>query len=144
MNYVDKLSEVLQNKYSRQYNTLVVFEKLKEDLKELNQRFELYFKASNNSIIDFEPKIAKCGERPVDSFDKISVTIDGLERLIVCEIHTDYPGIFIYEPDYGRPILRIKPDGVDSVTILEFKEKIQTKDLLEIIIGNVFLTPNQY
>ncbi|MCY7910987.1 hypothetical protein MOB65_19180 [Bacillus inaquosorum] len=146
MNYIDELSGVLYKKYSRNYNALAVFEKLREDLKEFNEQFELHFKATNNkSSIDFDPEIVKCGDTTVESFDKILVTIDGLERLIVCEVQTDYPGIYVYDPEYGRPCLRIKPDSADSVTVMEFREdKIKAEDLLDFIIGRVFLIPNHY
>ncbi|MCY7751622.1 hypothetical protein MOE50_05060 [Bacillus inaquosorum] len=143
MNYIEKLSEVLYRKYSRDINTLKIFNKLKDDLHDFNEKFELYFKASGNSSIHFDPKLSKCGDVNIEPFEKILVTIDDLERLIVCEIHTEHPGINVYDLDSGRPVLRMRADSAESVTILGFNSgKIQIDELLDIIIGNVFLIPS--
>ncbi|MDF4197318.1 hypothetical protein ACFWA2_14290 [Bacillus subtilis] len=140
MKYKEKLSEILYRKYSRDINTLKIFKKLKEDLWDFNEEFELYFKASGNSSIDFEPKLTVCGKLNIEHFEKVLVTIDDLERLIVCEIHTEHPGIYVYDIESGKPVLRMKADSDESVTILGFNNsKIQSDELLDIIIGNAFL-----
>ncbi|MCY9451576.1 hypothetical protein [Bacillus haynesii] len=138
MDNIEKLEQRLSKKYEKQINAIVIFDKLQEDILDLEKKFNKIFEASGSSI--------EFGYDANQDTDNISMSIDGTVANIRLVEQKGEFYIVVDDSSNRTASVILQITSADRVTPLDLRYHdnrtvnytIHKNEILDFIIGVVY------